>query len=94
MWPSDILDTTMGDTLSSSTMGPRAFSTALRFSSLTFRAVDRACRVSMSADTAARSLRKLVRLDSTELRMSSQARMDRWSSSNFALSRSTMWEKL
>jgi hypothetical protein len=90
MWPSDILDTTTGETLNSSTIGPKAFSTAFLFSNLTFRAEDRACRLSISADTAARSLRKLVRLDSTELRMSSHARMDRWSSSNLALSRSTI----
>lgn len=94
MWPSEILDTTTGETLNSSTIGPRAFSTAFLFSSRTFRPVDRAWRVSISADTAARSLRKLVRLDSTEFKMSSHARMDRWRSSNLALSFSTIMNQV
>lgn len=89
MWPSDILETTRGDTLSSSTTGPSPFSTAFLFSNLTVRAVDLDWRLSMSADTAARSLRKLVRFDSTEDRISSQARIDRCRSSNLVLSRSS-----
>jgi len=86
MWPSEILDTTTGDTLSSSTIGPSPLSTALRFSNRTLRAVDLACRVSISAETKARSLRKLVRFVSTEFSTSSQARMDLCRPSNLALS--------
>lgn len=82
MCPSEIFEMTSGDRLSSSTRGPRAFSTCFRFSSLLFKAVDRVCRDSMSADTVARSLRKLARLISTELRTSSHASIDRWRSSS------------
>lgn len=75
--PSAILETTAGEILRSSTIGPRHFSTAFLFSSFMLRVVDLACSVSISAETAARSFRKLVRFVSTELRMSSQARIDR-----------------
>jgi len=87
--PSTIFLTTAGEMLTSSTMGPRPFSTFFRFSNLTFNAVDRACKVSISAETCARSFWKLVRFNSTEFSTSSQARIDRWRSSNLALSRST-----
>lgn len=86
IWPSDILEMVSGDTLSSSTSGPSAFSTPLRSSSLLLRAVERACSDSMSADTAARSLRKLARFVSTEFKTSSQAVMDRCRSWNLVLS--------
>lgn len=84
--PSTIFLTTVGARLISSTTGPRPLSTTFLFSNLTLRAVDRACKVSISADTAARSLRKLAKLISTEFRMSSQAKIDLWRSSNFSLS--------
>jgi len=87
--PSTIFFTTAGETLISSTIGPNPFSTIFRFSSLMLRAVDRACNVSISAETVARSFWKLVRLISTELRISSQATMDRWRSSNLFLSLSS-----
>lgn len=93
MCPSAILETTEGGMLRSSTSGPRHFSTAFLFSSRTLSVVDLACSVSISADTVARSFRKLVRLVSTELRMSSQARIDRCSSSNLALSCSSFRRK-
>lgn len=49
--PSEIARTTAGDMETSSTAGPSSFSTTLRFSNLVFRAVDRDCSVSISADT-------------------------------------------
>ncbi len=55
MGPSEIVLTTSGDIATSSIAGPRRVSTTLRFSSLVFIAVDRDCRVSISADTAPRS---------------------------------------
>jgi hypothetical protein len=48
--------------------------------------VERSCRVSISADTMAKSFRKSVKLISTELRTWSQAVMDRCSSSNLVRS--------
>lgn len=84
--PSEILEMTSGDRLSSSTRGLNAFSTLCLFSNLLFSAVDRAWRDSISADTAARSLRKLARLISTELSTPSHAAIDRWRSSSFDLS--------
>jgi hypothetical protein len=42
-----------------------------------FSAADRVCRDSMSAETIARSLRKLARLSSTDSRTSSHASIDR-----------------
>lgn len=75
-----------GDTLSSSTNGLSAFSTSFLSSSLLFRAVERSCNDSISAETVAKSLRKLVRFVSTELRISSQAVIERCRSSNLAWS--------
>lgn len=86
MCPSEIFDMTSGDKLSSSTRGLNAFSTLCLFSNLLFSAVDRAWRDSISADTVARSLRKLARLFSTELSTSSHAAIDRWRSSSLDLS--------
>lgn len=80
--PVEILVTTSGDTLSSSTSGPKAFSTSLRFCSRRFSADERSCNDSISADTAARSFRKLARFFSTEFRTSSQAVIDRRRLSN------------
>lgn len=94
MGPSAIFDTTCGDTLSSSTIGPRPFSIALRFSSRTFKPIERACSDSMSEETLARSFRNDVRFVSTEVRTSSQARIERWRSSNFDLSRSSVFDTL
>jgi hypothetical protein len=88
--PSDILCTTTGEMLSSSTIGARPFSTACLLATLTLSAVDLLCNVSMSAETAARSFLKLVRFVSTALRTSSQARIDRCKSSSFVLSRSSV----
>lgn len=83
-WPVAIFVIISGDTLSSSTNGLSAFSTSFLFSSLLFRAVERSCNDSISAETVAKSLRKLVRFVSTELRISSQAVIERCRSSNLA----------
>jgi hypothetical protein len=77
IWPSEILEMTSGGKLNSSTNGPNAFSTCFRLSNRLFSAADRVCRDSMSAETMARSLRKLARLSSTDSRTSSQASIDR-----------------
>ncbi len=69
---SEIFLTMSGDMLISSTAGRRSFSTVLRFSSFVFRAVDRDCNVWISAETTPRSVWKLVREVSTDLRTSSQ----------------------
>lgn len=90
MCPSEILEMRSGGRSNSSTSGPSAFSTSFLLSSLLLSAVDRFCRDSMSADTVARSLRKLVRLCSTELRTSSHAAIDLWRSSSLAFSFSPM----
>lgn len=89
IWPVVILEMVSGDTLSSSTNGPSAFSIRLRFSNLLLSALERDCSVSMSADTVERSLRKSARFISTEFRMSSHATMDRCKASNRALSSSS-----
>lgn len=88
-WPVLIFVIISGETLSSSTKGLSAFSTSFRFSSLLFKAVERSCNDSMSADTAAKSLRKLVRFVSTEPSISSQAAIERCRSSNLAWSLSS-----
>ncbi len=84
MFPEAIFDIVSGDTLSSSTKGLSAFSTCLRLSSRLLSAVDRSCNDSISAETVARSFRKLVKLVSTELNISSHAVMERCKSSNLA----------
>lgn len=71
--PSDMFFITAGEIDTSSTAGPSSFSTTLRFSNLVLRAVERDCRVSISAETAPKSFWKLVRETSTDLRTSSQA---------------------
>lgn len=93
MTPSDIFFTTAGETVISSTIGPSPLSTTFRFSSRRLNAVDLACSVSISAETAPRSFWKLVRLISTEFRISSHARIDRWRSSNFVLSLSSVYDE-
>ncbi len=69
---SEIFLTTAGDMLISSTAGPNNCSTNLRFSSMVFRTLDRDCNVSISAETTARSVWKLMREASTDLRTLSQ----------------------
>ena len=64
---------TTGDIDTSSKAGPNSFSTASRFSSLPLSSVERDWRVSISADTAPKSLWKLARDASTDLRTSSHA---------------------
>lgn len=73
MGPSEIALTTAGDIDTSSTAGPSSLSTTLRFSNLVLRAVDRDCKVSISADTRPRSFWKLVREISTDFSTLSQA---------------------
>lgn len=89
MGPSTTLETVSGERLRSSMTGPRAFPMVFLFSSLELRSVDLFCNVSMSAATAARSFRKLAKLDSTEFKTSSHSTIDLCRTSRALLSSTT-----